>query len=215
MPGSRKFTSNLHEISHLICAITSESCLESSSVFKHCFGLDIEATVEPGYRVKSLQFQPAKTSVSPRSSPPTTKSQEKRMFSQAIIVSTLQKYSEVNLRHATVELQRKLKALFCRVDKFNVVYKSEEHFQRISGKTIDFIILHRNRVDSADAEKVFRESTVRISDCRASSILKTVPVSQDFMLNASLENLSTTIRNLYLDLLGISEQTLNTLVRFR
>ena len=42
-----------------------------------------------------------------------------------------------------------------------------------------FIILHTNRVDSADAEKDFRESTVRISDCRASSILKSVPVSQD------------------------------------
>ena len=36
-------------------------------------------------------------------------------------------------------------------------------------------------------------SRVRISDCWASSILKTVPVSQDSMLNASLENLSTTI----------------------
>jgi len=35
------------------------------------------------------------------------------------------------------------------------------------------------------------------------------------MLNASAENLSTTIRNLYLEALGISEQTLNTLVRFR
>ena len=42
-----------------------------------------------------------------------------------------------------------------------------------------FIILHTNRVDSVDAEKDFRESTVRISDCRASSILKSVPVSQD------------------------------------
>ena len=71
-----------------------------------------------------------------------------------------------------------------------------------------FIFLHRNRVDSADTEKDFRENTVRISDCRASSILKTVTVSQDFMLNASSENLSTTIRNLYLDSLGISEQTL-------
>ena len=41
------------------------------------------------------------------------------------------------------------------------------------------MILHRNRVDSADAEKDFSESTVRIADCRASSTLKTVPVSQD------------------------------------
>ena len=38
-----------------------------------------------------------------------------------------------------------------------------------------FIILHTNRVDSAHAKKDFRESTVRISDCRASI----VPVSQD------------------------------------
>ena len=30
------------------------------------------------------------------------------------------------------------------------------------------------------------------------------------MLNASAENLSTTTRNLYLESLGISEQTLNT-----
>ena len=35
------------------------------------------------------------------------------------------------------------------------------------------------------------------------------------MLNASAENLSTMTRNLYLESLGISEQTLNTLVRFR
>ena len=54
MPGSQKFTSILHEISHLICVITSGSCLEKSSDFKHCFGPDIEATVEPGHRVKSL-----------------------------------------------------------------------------------------------------------------------------------------------------------------
>ena len=44
--------------------------------------------------------------------------------------------------------------------------------------------LHTNRVDSADAEKDFRESTVRISDCRASSILKVVPVSEDSKENA-------------------------------
>ena len=35
------------------------------------------------------------------------------------------------------------------------------------------------------------------------------------MLDASAENLSTTTRNLYLESLGISEQTLNTLVRFQ
>ena len=35
-----------------------------------------------------------------------------------------------------------------------------------------FIILHTNRVDSADAEKDFRESTVRISDCRASNFFE-------------------------------------------
>ena len=35
------------------------------------------------------------------------------------------------------------------------------------------------------------------------------------MLNASSENLSTTIRNLYLESLGISKQSLNTLLRFR
>ena len=75
-----------------------------------------------------------------------------------------------------------------------------------------FIISHTNRVDSADAEKDFRESTVRISDCRASSILKSVPVSQD---SASAENLSKLIQNLSLESLGISEQTLNPLVRFR
>ena len=47
-----------------------------------------------------------------------------------------------------------------------------------------FIILHPNRVDSADAEKDFRESTLRISDCRASSILKAVPVSDESIENA-------------------------------
>ena len=44
--------------------------------------------------------------------------------------------------------------------------------------------LHTYRVDSADAEKDFRESTVRISDCRASSILNVVPVSEDSKENA-------------------------------
>ena len=44
--------------------------------------------------------------------------------------------------------------------------------------------LHTNRVDSADAENDFGESTVRISDCRASSILKVVPVSEDSKENA-------------------------------
>ena len=38
---------------------------------------------------------------------------------------------------------------------------------------------NRNRVDSADAEKDFRESRVRISAYRASSTLKAVPVSED------------------------------------
>ena len=38
----------------LICVITSGSCLENSSDFKHCFGVEVEATVEPGHRVKSL-----------------------------------------------------------------------------------------------------------------------------------------------------------------
>ena len=54
------------------------------------------------------------------------------------IVLTPQKYSEVNLHHATVALHWKLKGTpFGRFDKFNVVCKSEEHFKRISGKTID------------------------------------------------------------------------------
>ena len=35
------------------------------------------------------------------------------------------------------------------------------------------------------------------------------------MLDASAENLSTTTRNLYLESLGISKQSLNTLLRFR
>ena len=46
--------SNLPEISHFICAITSGSCLEKSSDFKHCSRLEVEATVEPVHRVKSL-----------------------------------------------------------------------------------------------------------------------------------------------------------------
>ena len=35
----------------LICVITSGRCLEKSNDFKHCFGLDVEATVESGHRV--------------------------------------------------------------------------------------------------------------------------------------------------------------------
>ena len=60
------------------------------------------------------------------------------------------------------------------VNKFHVVCNLEEHLWRISGKT----------TDSADAEKDFRESKVRISDCLASSILKAVPVSEDSKENA-------------------------------
>ena len=42
---------------------------------------------------------------------------------------------------------------------------------------------------------------------------KPYPWVKIHMLNASAENLSTTTRNLYLESLGISEQTLNTLVK--
>ena len=56
MPGRRKFTSNLHEIFHLICVKTLGSCLEKSSDFKHCFALEVEAAVERGQRVKSFRF---------------------------------------------------------------------------------------------------------------------------------------------------------------
>ena len=101
MPGSRKFTSNLHEISHLICVITSGSCLENSSDFKHSFGLDIEATVKPGHRVKSL-------------------------------VSTLKKYSEVNLCHATVALHQKWKdtlmlTLFAGCGGYSTYERGDDH----------------------------------------------------------------------------------------
>ena len=54
--------------------------------------------------------------------------------------------------------------------------------------------------------EIFRANWTWISAFRASSIFNSVPVSQDsneFMLNASSENLSTTIRNLYLEPLGI------------
>ena len=51
MPSSRKFTSNLHEMSHLLCVKTSGSCLENSSDFKCCFGLEVEATVEPSWPI--------------------------------------------------------------------------------------------------------------------------------------------------------------------
>ena len=44
MSGSRKFTSNLYELSYLICVKTSGRCLENSSDFKHCFRLEVEAT---------------------------------------------------------------------------------------------------------------------------------------------------------------------------
>ena len=49
--------SNLHEISPVIYVKTSGSCLEKSSDFKHCFGLELEADVEPGHRVKSSLFR--------------------------------------------------------------------------------------------------------------------------------------------------------------
>ena len=64
--------------------------------------------------------------------------------------------------------------------------------------------------------KGFRESTVRISDCRASSILKTVPVSQDSKEFICIYKLGEFVHNntsLYLELLGISKQSLNTLLR--
>ena len=42
---------NLHEISHWICVKTSESYLENSGDFKYCFGLEVEATVEPSWPI--------------------------------------------------------------------------------------------------------------------------------------------------------------------
>ena len=44
-------------MSRLIRLITSGSCLENSSDFKHCLGVNVEATVEPGYRVKSQCYR--------------------------------------------------------------------------------------------------------------------------------------------------------------
>ena len=44
--------------------------------------------------------------------------------------------------------------------------------------------------------KIFRANWMWISDCLASSILKTLPVSQESYAYASSENLPTTIRNL-------------------
>ena len=66
MPGSRKFTSNLHEISLWICVKTSESCLENSSDFKYCFGLEEEATVERSWPIFAvLAFASRNCSVTP------------------------------------------------------------------------------------------------------------------------------------------------------
>ena len=53
----------------------------------------------------------------------------------------------------------------------------------------------------------------------STAILKTVPgpwvkILKNYAYTSS-ENLSTTIRNLYLESLGISKQSLNTLLRFR
>ena len=58
---------------------------------------------------------------------------------------------------------------------------------------------------------------MRISDCRASSILKTVPLSQDskelcvYKLGEFVHNNAEPL----LESLGISKQSLNTLLRFR
>ena len=80
------------------------------------------------------------------------------------------------MRHATVALHRKLKGTLLPSRQIEV---RGTFLEDIWEDYRLFIILHRNRVDSADAEKDFRESTVRMSDCRASSILKSVPVSED------------------------------------
>ena len=52
MPGSRDFTSNLHELTHSICVITSGSCLETQAI-SNSFGLEVEATVDLVHGVKS------------------------------------------------------------------------------------------------------------------------------------------------------------------
>ena len=57
---------NLHEISHWICVKTSESYLENSSDFKYCFGLEVEATVEPSWPIFAiLAFASCNCSVTP------------------------------------------------------------------------------------------------------------------------------------------------------
>ena len=45
-----ELTDALHEISDWICVKTSGSFLKNSSDFKHCFGLEVGATVEPGHK---------------------------------------------------------------------------------------------------------------------------------------------------------------------
>ena len=62
---------------------------------------------------------------------------------------------------------------------------------------------------------IFRENSMRISDCRVSSILKTVPVSRDSIVCPSPENSYITKRKHHLEPLGISEQRSNTLERFQ
>ena len=75
--------------------------------------------------------------------------------------------------------------------------------------------LNKDRLFLGELNGIFRENSMRISDCRVSSILKTVPVSRDSIVCPSPENSYSTKRKHHLESLGISEQRSNTLERFQ
>ena len=75
--------------------------------------------------------------------------------------------------------------------------------------------LNKDRLFLGELNGIFRENSMRISDCRVSSILKTVPVSRDSIVCPSPENSYITKRKHHLESLGISEQRSNTLERFQ
>ena len=75
--------------------------------------------------------------------------------------------------------------------------------------------LNKDRLFLGELNGIFRENSMRISDCRVSSILKTMPVSRDSIVCPSPENSYITKRKHHLESLGISEQRSNTLERFQ
>ena len=192
--------SNLHETSHWICVKRSESYLENSSDFKYCFGLEVEATVEPSWPIfAALAFASRNCSVAPEvEGHSSAESTNFTLFCNSggylLRLQTLYnftykssrlsrcrkrfswKYSEnSDCRASSVETMKIW--LYAQARRLPLLQAQSSVWNRLSFLNSFLMFLHKFK-------EIFRVNWTWISDCRASSILKVVPVSEDSKENA-------------------------------